>query len=394
MKSVVLIVDGAAGWPVDELGGRTSLEAAHTPHLDAIAAAGTVGLLHTVPEGMEPSSAIACMSVLGYDPARYYGGRGPIEAMALGIELEPRQAALRCNLITVDDGAMRSYAAGHIPSEEAHALIAAVQAAIGDSRVTFHAGVGFRNIATIREGCDVAETECTGAHDIPGQQVAQHLPVGPGADLLCDLMERSKVVLADHPVNLARAARGDLPATQIWLFWPGLQPVPLPRFQDEFGYRAAVTTAVDLLRGLARQAGIDILEIPGVTDGGDNDYAGQMRAALAALADYEVVVVHVEAPDEAGHSGDARGKVEAIEQVDAQMVVQIVGLGDEVRLMVLPDHPTPLAIQTHAAEPVPFALWGTGFSPNGATSFSEASAAGTGLVVSAGYELMKCFLGS
>lgn len=393
MKSVVLIIDGAAGWPVDELGGRTSLEAAHIPHLDGIAAGGTVGLLRTVPEGMEPSSAVACMSVLGYDPARYYGGRGPIEAMALGIELEPRQAALRCNLVSVDEGIMRSYAAGHIPSEEAHVLIAAVQAELGDARVTFHPGVGFRNIVTIREGCDVAETRCAGAHDIPGQPVAEHLPVGPGAALLCDLMERSKAVLAGHPVNQARVARGDLPATQIWLFWPGLQPVPLPAFRACYRRSAAVTTAVDLLRGLARQADIDILDIPGVTDGSDNDYQGQMRGALAALSGHEVVVVHVEAPDEAGHSGDGRGKVRAIEQVDGLMVPQVTALGADVRLMVLPDHPTPLAIRTHTAEPVPFALWGPGFTANGAHSFSEASAAATGLVVPIGYELMSRFVG-
>lgn len=392
MKSVVLIIDGAAGWPVDGLGGRTSLEAARTPHLDGIAAAGSVGLLHTVPEGMEPSSAVACMSVLGYDPARYYGGRGPIEAMALGIDLEPRQAALRCNLVTVTEGLMRSYAAGHIPSEEAQVLIAAVQAELGDARVAFHPGVGFRNIMTIREGCDVAETRCTGAHDIPEQPIAEHLPVGPGAELLRDLMERSKAVLADHPVNRARVARGELPATQIWLFWPGLQPVPLPAFRDHYGHPAAVTTAVDLLRGLARQAGIDILDIPGVTDGSDNDYVGQMRGALAALADHEVVVVHVEAPDEAGHSGDVGAKVTAIEQVDALMVPQVTALGADVRLMALPDHPTPLAIRTHTAEPVPFVLWGLGFAPNGAHSFSEASAAATGLVVPVGYELMSRFL--
>jgi 2,3-bisphosphoglycerate-independent phosphoglycerate mutase, archaeal form len=332
------------------------------------------------------------MSVLGYDPARYYGGRGPIEAMALGIDLEPRQAALRCNLVTVAEGLMRSYAAGHIPSEEAQVLIAAVQAELGDARVAFHPGVGFRNIMTIREGCDVAETRCTGAHDIPEQPIAEHLPVGPGADLLCDLMERSKAVLADHPINRARVARGELPATQIWLFWPGLQPVPLPAFRDYYGHRAAVTTAVDLLRGLARQAGIDMLDIPGVTDGGDNDYVGQMRGALAALADHDVVVVHVEAPDEAGHSGDAGAKVTAIEQVDALMVPQVTALGADVRLMVLPDHPTPLAIRTHTAEPVPFVLWGPGFAPNGAHSFSETSATATGLVVPVGYELMGRFL--
>ena len=394
MKYVVVIIDGASGWPCDELGGLTTLEAARTPHLDALARTGTVGLSQTVPAGMEPSSAIACMSVLGFDPARYYAGRGPIEAMALGIDLEVGQAALRCNLVTVLDGVMRSYAGGNIPSVESHPIIADLQAALGDDRVAFHPGVNFRHILTVRDGSDLLSTRCAAPHDITDRAVADHLPEGPAAALLLDLMERSKTLLAKHLVNRVRAARGDLPVTQIWPFWPGLQAVPMPGFRETYGRRAALTSAVDLLRGLAKQAAIDFLDIAGVTDGDDNDYEGQMAGALAALVDRDVVIVHVEAPDAAGHEGDAVKKVSAVEKVDALMVPQVTALGAGVRLLVQPDHPTPLALKTHVVEPVPFVLWGAGVEANGATAYSETQAAATGVSVVPGYRLMSMFLGS
>jgi 2,3-bisphosphoglycerate-independent phosphoglycerate mutase len=345
-----------------------------------------------VPQGMEPSSAIACMSVLGFDPAAYYAGRGPIEAMALGIDLGPGQAALRCNLVTVVEGSMRSYAAGHISSQESHELIVALEAALGSDGVHFFPGVAFRHILVVDQGGDLVQTSCTPPHDIADKPVAPYLPQGPGAGLLLDLMERSKTVLADHPVNRARVARGQLPATQVLLFWPGLQAKRMPSFADVYGRRAALTSAVDLLRGLAKQAAIEVLELPRVTDGNDNDFEGQMAGALAALSERDVVIVHVEAPDEAGHSGDVAGKVEALEFIDALMVPQVEALGGDVRLLVMPDHPTPLVLRTHVAEPVPFLLWGPGFEPNGAAAFTEAEAAGTGLLVDPGHGLMARFV--
>ena len=392
MKWVVLIVDGAAGWPVPSLGGKTSLEAARTPHLDALAAGGQVGLAATVPEGLEPSSAIACMSVLGYDPRVYYSGRGPIEAMALGIDLQPGQVALRCNLVTVREGVMASYAAGHISGEESHQLIATLEDRLGSDGVRFYAGVGFRHILVVDDAEDLVRTQCTPPHDIADQPVAPYLPQGPGQALLRGLMDDSKAVLAAHPVNRAREADGRLPATQIWLFWPGLQASVMPAFADVYGRRAALTSAVDLLRGLAKQASVDILEIPGVTDGNDNDFAGQMRGALEELRDHDLVVVHVEAPDEAGHSGDVEGKVEALERIDELMVPQLEGLGNDVRVLVMPDHPTPLELKTHVAEPVPFLVWGPGFPANGARAFTEREARGTGLLVDPGHRLMARFV--
>lgn len=390
-KSVVLIIDGASGWPYAGLDGRTALEAADTPNLDALAVSGTCGLLHTIPEGMESSSAIACMSVLGFDPAEYYAGRGPIEALALGIDLLPEQVAMRCNLVTVEDGRMVSYAAGHVSSEESHQIVRDLNEALGSDRVSFYPGVGFRHIVTIRDGVDVANTICTPPHDIPGEPVARHLPEGPAGFFLQDLMDRSRDLLAEHPVNRSRRDRGDLEATQIWLFWPGMQAAGMPSFEDTYGLRGTLTSGVDLLEGLARQVSLDVLELPGVTDGPDNDYEGQMCGALEALTDHDLAVVHVEAPDEAGHSGDAAGKVGAIEAVDRLMVPQVTGR-DDLSLLVLPDHPTPLESQTHADDPVPFIAWGRGFEPNGAASYSEEQAASTGLDVMPGHSLMGRFL--
>ncbi len=392
-KAIVLIIDGAAGWPADQLGGRTTLEAARIPNLDRMAAEGLVGMTRTVPEGMEPSSAVACMSVLGFDPSLYYAGRGPIEALALGIDLEPGQAALRCNLVTIQDDRMRSYTSGHIPSRESHELIALLQAKLGSPRVAFHPGVGFRHIVTVKDGASLLESECTPPHDIPDRLVADYLPQGPGSELLLDLMERSTAILADHPINLARMERGDLPATQIWLFWPGMQPGAMPSFASVFGRRAVMSTAVDLLRGLAKQVAMDTIELPGVTDTNDNDFAGQMSGSLAALEHYDTVIVHVEAPDEAAHAGNAHDKVEALEKVDELMVPQILALPYRVRVLVQPDHPTPLRVRTHVSEPVPFIVWAPGrVEPNGATAYSEAAAAKTGLLVNPGHGLMRQFL--
>ena len=407
----MLIIDGASGWPAAALGGKTSLEAAYTPNLDRLAREGTVGVVSNVPGGMEASSAIACMSVMGLDPRLYYGGRGPIEAAAMGIELEPGQVAMRCNLVTVADGRMASYSAGNITSAESAELITALQEGLGDERSRFYPGVGFRHILTIRDGADLLVTRFTPPHDIAGKPVDESAPAGPGAAFARDLMERSAAILEGHPVNKQRRASGKPPATQIWLFWPGTQPAGMPAFAGLYeGRRAVLTSPVDLLKGLAIQTQIDYLPIPGVTDGPDNDYEGQMKAALASLADHDVVFVHVESPDEAGHAGDAAGKVGAIERVDAVMVPQIVraagaaatgapieGTGapaaGALRVLILPDHPTPLELRTHVAEAVPFIMWGPGFEANGAAAYTEKEARATGFAVAPGHLLMSMFLG-
>jgi 2,3-bisphosphoglycerate-independent phosphoglycerate mutase len=410
MKYVILIIDGASGWPVRALGGRTSLEAANTPNLDRLAREGTLGVSYNVPEGMEASSAVACMSLMGFDPLLYYAGRGPIEAMAMGIELEPGQVAMRCNLVTVTDGLMESYSAGNITSAEGAELIDALRDGLSDllagatnrvgedhtPRMELFPGVSFRHILTVHDGADLLETSFAAPHDITGRPVAASAPSGPGAGLVTEIMQRSKQILAVHPVNRARRERGLPAATQMWLFWPGMRPCGMPTFAEKFGgRRAALTTGVDLLRGLAIQTGVDILRLAGVTDAGDNDFAGQMAGGLASLEDHDVVFVHIEAPDEASHAGDVQGKVRAIEHADELMVPQVIARAEsagDVRLLVMPDHPTPLELKSHVPEPVPFVMWGPGFKANGAAAYSEAAARATGFAVTPGHLLMSHFL--
>lgn len=392
MRYVVLIIDGAADLPLEELDGQTALEAANTPYLDRAAREGKVGMVRTVPEGMEPSSAIACMSVMGCDPAHHYAGRGPIEALAMGIELEPEEAALRCNLVNVEDGVMRSYAAGNIGSGEAAALMAVVREDLEDSRVRFHHGVGFRSVVTVRQGVGLMDTQCTPAHDLADRPVAPYLPKGKEAELLRGLMDRSREILSSHPINVEREMRGELPANQLWIFWPGLRVESMPPFQEVYGRHGLLTSGVHLLRGLANQMSVEVLDIRGVTDGSDNDFSGQINGALDAAKEESVVFVHVEAPDEAGHAGDVRSKIEAIQAVDLHMVSRVLQEGKDISLLALPDHPTPISIKTHIAAPVPFLMWGEGRYGPTAPAFSEKAAEATGLFVDPGYGLLGDFL--
>jgi len=387
MKHVVLICDGAAGWPLPELGGMTTLEAAETPHLDAMAAAGLVGMAQTVPPGTEPSSSAACTSILGYDPVRDAVGRGAIEAASMGIELAPDEVALRVNLVAIRDGLMASYSCGHITTEESRAIVADLQMALGDETFTFHPGVAYRHILVVRGHPGLTELAYTPPHDISDKPVAGESPRGDGAQVLLDLMERARPVLAASAANRARAARGEVAATDIWPFWPGVAPGGLAPFSERWGLSAAMTSGVDLLNGLAVLLGIDRLEIDGVTDGHDNDYAAQAEGALAALDDHDLVVVHVESPDEEGHAGDVAGKVAAIEAIDREIVARLRGLR-EVRVLAMPDHPTPVALKTHVGEAVPFVLWGPGVPPSGASGFNE-SACSAGMPVDPGYEVMR-----
>lgn len=393
MKYVILIIDGAAGYPLPQREGKTSLELAFTPHLDALASQGRLGLTRTVPPGMEPGSAVACMSIVGYDPRKYYKGRSSIEAFSMGIDIAPEEIVFRCNLVAVKDGCMLDYSAGHITTAESKELISALDRALGDARTRFYPGVSYRHILKLRGRDDSLEALCTPPHDIPGKPVAGFLPQGKGSEILNDLMRRSEAVLKDHPVNQRRQSRGETPATTIWLFWPSGQVPDLPSFQQAYGLRPAMISGVDLLRGIARMAKMEIINIPGVTDGLDNDYVAQGEGTLRALADRDLVVVHVEAPDESGHSGSIEHKVEAIENTDREIVSRLRSYrGDKLRLLVMPDHPTPIAIQTHTADPVPFLLWGPGFEANGARRFTEAEASSSGFSIQAGYDIIKTLI--
>ncbi|MBT3363753.1 MAG: cofactor-independent phosphoglycerate mutase [Chloroflexi bacterium] len=389
MKYCILIVDGAADWPIAERDNKTCLELARTPNMDTMATQSLIGMTKTVPDGMEASSACACMSILGYDPITYYRGRAGIEAKSMGIPLYDGEVFFRCNLVNIADGIMKSYSAGAITDNEAHAIMATLQSKLGSDEVQFYPGVSYRNIVKIKAHTETLGAICTPPHDISDQPTASYLPHNSGSQYLLDLMDKAKPILEKHPVNIERTKRGDLPATDIWLFWGSGQSPQMPPFKQQYGLNCAITSGVDLLKGLGKLSSMDILEIPGVKDDGSNDYQAQAAGGIKALDDHDMVIIHVEAPDEAGHEGDLDGKIEAIEKIDQLMVNQLLSYDkDELRVLIMPDHPTPVEIKTHRGDPVPFMIWDSGES-NGANRFTEVQAQATGLMVESGYDMMS-----
>jgi 2,3-bisphosphoglycerate-independent phosphoglycerate mutase len=399
MKYVIVIPDGCADEPQQSLGGRTPLQAARKPHMDALARAGVVGRSDNVPRPLTPASDVATLSLFGYDPLQVYTGRAPLEAAAMGVALGPGDWAVRCNLVTVEDGHMRDFTAGHISSDEGRQLLASLQEAVGKQpvRVEFHPGVQYRNLLVCRDAADTfgPDTRTQPPHDIPDQPVGPHLPQGPGAGLLCELMEHSKPVFADHPVNVARRAAGKRPATQAWLWGQGRAPSLRP-FADVYGKRGAIISAVDLVRGVGVLLGWTRIDVPGATGYLDTDYAAKGRAGVEALKTHDLVCVHVEAPDEASHEGRADAKVEALEQIDRHVVgplrEALPGHG-AWRVLVSPDHRTPLGTRAHAYGLVPFVMAGTGVAGRGQPCYDEVVADASELVFVRGYELMGRFLG-
>ena len=366
---------------------------AATPNLDSMATEGYMGTSLTVPEGMEPGSAPACMSVMGYDPAIYYKGRSAIEALSMGVPIGPGEVAFRCNLVTVEDGKMASYSAGHIATEEAGRLISALNEKLGSESVRFFPGINYRHICKIRGREDILRAVCTPPHDISGKAVDSYLPGGEGGGYLRELMKKSEAVLQNHPVNVARQREGQQPATTIWLFWASGEIPAMPPFDKAYGLKAALTSGVDLLRGLGLMAGMEILHITGVTDMLDNDYAAQINGALEALQNNDLVFVHIEAPDEMGHRGSIDDKIKAIEYIDGEVIGKLRQWhGGDLKVLVMPDHPTPIEIKTHYAEPVPFLIWGKGVGPNGGGRFTEKEAKKTGIIVDPGYKTMEIFI--
>jgi 2,3-bisphosphoglycerate-independent phosphoglycerate mutase len=346
MKYVVLVPDGAADEPVPELGDRTPLEAASMPNLAALAARGEVGRAATIPHGFPAGSDVGNLSILGYDPARYHTGRAPIEAAAMGLRLRPDQVAYRCNLVTVGaDGTMVDFAGGHPSSEAAAQVIAALDEELGDDEVSFHPGVQYRHIVVAPASW--ADAECTPPHDLTGRPAVW--PTGPAAPRLCELMEASRPIVGAAPVA----------ATQVWLWGQGPQP-EIPSFTSTYGLGAGLVTAVDLVRGLGALTGIAVTEVEGATGWYDTNYEGKRDAAVAALADgADLFLVHVEASDEAGHAGNLAAKVEALENWDRRIIGPLVEALDDLgrwRLLLLPDHATPLALRTHTPAPVPYLL--------------------------------------
>lgn len=393
MKYCVVIMDGATGWPVEELGSRTCLQAAHTPNLDALTRVGTLGLAQTVPLGTEPSSAAACTSILGYDPIADYVGRGAIEAASMGIVLAPDEVALRLNTVTITDGVMTSYAAGHITTTESRAIVLDLAASLDDETFRLYPGVAYRHILVVKGHPELLGLSFTPPHDISDKPVDGCLPAGDGAELLLDYMERARPILLNSSVNVCRADGGQLPVTDVWPFWPGVRPAGMVPYAERYGLRAAMTSGVDLLNGLGVLMGMDRLDIPGVSDGSDNDYVAQVEGALAALDEHDLVVVHVESPDEEGHAGNFTGKVAAIEAIDREILSRVRAFGEELRVLVMPDHATPTAIKTHVGEPVPFVIAGPGISHNGAQAFNQYTAGDCGLLLDPGYQVMGLLLG-
>jgi 2,3-bisphosphoglycerate-independent phosphoglycerate mutase len=399
MKYAIIIPDGCADEPQESLQGKTPLEAARVPAMDAVAAAGVVGRANNTPEALPAGSDTANLSLLGYNPLEHFTGRAPLEAAAQGIELADEDWAVRCNLVTIEDQVMRDFTAGHITSEEAAALMATVQEQFGSDRLQFYSGVGYRNLLVVRSAGGQMpfseDTRTTPPHDLTDQTVLDGYPRGPGSSLLAELMSRSEAIFADHPVNLARQKAGQLPATNVWLWGQGRRP-RLEPFASLHGVRGAMITAVDLLRGLAQLMGWQRIEVPGATGYTDTDYAAKGRYAVDALRQFDLVCVHVEATDEASHEGDVAAKIEALEQIDRHIVGPVYEAlcgYPEWRILVTPDHPTPVRTKTHSHGWVPFTMAGTGVVSDGARQYDDATGARSDLAFAEGWRLMGRFLG-
>lgn len=377
MKFVILVPDGAADRPSAEHGGLTPLEAARLPNMDFLAENGICGTAVTVPQGMPAGSDVANLSLLGYDPGRYYCGRGPLEAASMGINLAEDQVAFRCNLVTEEEGRLVDYSAGHISTEEAGTIIGFLREKLGDPYTSFYRGVGYRHLLLLR-GLKHLEDRCVPPHDVVGERVENILPEGPGSDRLRALIRLSKRLLSDHPVNRRRRERGLRPANMIWPWGQGRSP-DMPTLGEKYGLSGAVIAGVDLVKGLGLYAGLEAVSVPGATGYYDTDYRAKARYAMHALRRVDLVYIHVAAPDEAGHEGNWEAKVEALENFDRHIVGAVldesVRRHEDFRILLAPDHPTPLEVGTHIADPVPFAVYFPGKDPDASRAFSERAAA-------------------
>lgn len=402
MKYAIVIPDGAADEPQDSLGGKTPLEAAHTPEMDAVAREGVLGRSRNVPDRFLPGSDVATLSLFGYDPEVDFTGRAPLEAAAMGIALGPDDWAVRCNLIYTEDGRLTDFTAGHVTSMEGAELIRAIDREVGLPRrpeVEFHPGVSYRNLFVYRgrpgDPPFGDDTKTDPPHDHPDRPASEHLPRGRGSDLLRSLMELGSQVVAGHPVNRARAEKGKRPANAIWLWGQGKAPNLTP-FRELHGLRGAIISAVDLVRGVGQLAGWDRIDVPGATGYLDTDYAAKGRAGVEALDRYDIVCVHVEASDEASHEGRAGAKVEALERIDRDIVGPLraaLNRRGAGRILVSPDHATLLRTRAHDRAPVPWAMAGTGLSGSGLPYSEPAAAKAAGPFHERGFRLMEEFLG-
>lgn len=400
MKTVLVIPDGVADEAQPTLDGLTPLQAADLPNMDEVARLGVVGRTDNVPASMPSGSDVGTMSLFGYDTLKFHTGRAPIEAAAQGLELDSGDWAIRCNLVTIENGHMKSFTAGQYPSDAALQLIESLQRRqCGDENWKYHAGVSYRNLLVYRGRGQAAPFDCntqtTPPHDITGQLIANHLPAGTGANVLLSLMEDTGKLFAEADVNVARLAAGELPATQTWLWGQGSRP-DLQPFLERYGARGAVITAVDLLRGMGRLIGWDVIDVEGATGYLDTDYAAKGRAAVKTLQrdDLDFLVVHVEATDEASHEGDVDAKLQAVQRIDEHIVGPVhdwLQQQGDYRLLICPDHPTYLRTKTHSHGDCPFAACGSGIAVDTLTQYNEVAAAQSDLAFPKGHELMGWF---
>ena len=402
-KYVIIVGDGMADYPVESLGGKTPLMVARTPHMDWMAESGEIGLVRTVPDGFNPGSEVANLSIFGYDPIRYYTGRGPLEAASLGVKLAADDIAFRCNLVTLkfqgNDIVMEDFSAGHITDEEAKKVVIDLNKEMATNEIRFYAGVSYRHLMVLKNGAakssNLEKLEIIPPHDIIGREISRFLP--QMKEPVLTLMKKSQRLLKDHPVNHAREAKGLPPANSIWLWGQGRSPRMIT-LKERFGMDGYVISAVHLIKGIGILAGLEALEVPGATGYFDTNYDGKVQYALRGLGEKDFVYLHVEAPDEAGHMGNLRLKIESIEAFDEKVVGALLkGMKrfERYKVLVLPDHPTPLSVRTHTADPVPYAI----YSNEGATpsahgkAFDEVSAGQSGISIEKGFELIERFLG-
>jgi 2,3-bisphosphoglycerate-independent phosphoglycerate mutase len=397
MKFIILQGDGMADYPLEVLGGKTPLEAANTPNMDWLAARGVFGLAHVIPKGFAPGSDVGNMSIMGYDPAVYHTGRSPLEAASMGVTLGPKDIAFRCNLVTFGGSAhhsvMEDFTSGHISTEEAREIISDLAATLGGDGIEFFSGVSYRHLMVWRDGQEKMET--TPPHDITDKKISGYLPKGDGAERLLKLMQASQPILADHPVNKRRQANGQRTATSIWLWGQGRAPA-LPPLTKRFGIKGGVISAVDIIHGLGAYAGLERIDVPGITGFLDTNYRGKGEYGVRSLEKNDFVFIHVEATDEAGHMGDVEKKIQALEDFDEKVVGTVIkGMAHrkDWRVLLMPDHPTAIALKTHVSEPVPFVL----YSPreprnNGHVGYNEKDAAKTGVIAKQAFKLMDALI--
>ena len=402
MKYVVVLYDGMADYPVEALGGKTPMQKANKPIFDSLAKRGEVGLVRTIGEGLKPGSEIGNLTVMGYDPRKYFTGRSPLEAISIGVKMADDDISLRCNLVALsdeenyDDKTMVDYSAGDISSEEAAKIIETVQQNFGGGEFDFYSGVSYRHCLIFHKGTTDLGT-MTPPHDISGKVVGPYISTSPNAQKLTSLMRKSYDLLKDHPVNVERIKQGKRPANSIWLWGEGTKPT-LPPFSELYGVKGTVISAVDLLKGIGIAAGMQTPEVEGATGYIDTNCEGKANAAVDALKkDCDFAYIHIEAPDECGHRYEPENKVKAIEYIDSRVLpIVIKGLeeiGEDYKIMILPDHPTPLSTRTHASDPVPYMIYQKSKEKDsGVESINEESAKKTGNFIDAGYELMNKFI--